>query len=579
MSYQVFISYSHVDNQIAQGLCYKLEDEGVQCWIAPRDIKAGDVWARAISKAIPKCKIMLLVLSSNSNASDQVLREVELAVQKKLVVVPIRIDDIMPTDGMSYYLSTTQWIDIKGKHIDSKFSIISKQIKDILGIVEEKSAAEVPKENKTEIKPKDTKQKSGIDIKRLVFIILPILTIVIACIALIINWNTLFNKDTDLETAAEESETPTEEVVAETTPEITEPVEEESVSVTAEPEEPAKVMYTANDLGMSPDEQISFSDENLDDCIGQTLQHMGYDANERSIESILQIETLIISTQDAEETFLLAGIEREVMLSGYEDYYKCVADNIIYSLDGLEYARNLRNLVITGQSFGDLSMLQPLDKLEVVYLPNNHIDNIESLANKPDLRIIGLDNNNISDISVLGSSAASATHLYLYGCKSIKDFNVIAEFDELIALGLSDTSVNNVEAFKDLKNLVALRLRFTDMSNWQDLGTIASIETLESLYISDTDIDDIGFLSNYTNLQDLYSSNTNIADIQVLKNLDNLKYVNIMNTNVEDFSVFDNMNIDEIYMNQKLYDNNIVLGQKLIVNGSKIYTENGYVGD
>ena len=120
MTHQTFISYSHLDSQIAFALCNKLEEKGIGCWIAPRNITPGKKWANEIANAIPNSKIMIIILSASSNASEQVLREVEIAINHKLVIIPIRIEDIMPTGGMQYYLAKLKWIDIKGKKIDGK---------------------------------------------------------------------------------------------------------------------------------------------------------------------------------------------------------------------------------------------------------------------------------------------------------------------------------------------------------------------------------------------------------------------------------------------------------------------------
>lgn len=608
MSYQVFISYSHIDSQIAHGLCYKLEDEGIKCWIAPRDIKAGDVWAKAISKSIPKCKVMLLVLSSNSNSSDQVLREVELAVQKKLVIIPVRIDDIVPTEGMSYYLATTHWINIKGKQLDSKFSIVSKQIRDILGIVEEKSVQVRPAKEKTfeekVSKAKTTEKEAaeklkdinavkkgaaGLNKKTKFIIGLPLLLIAVVIVVLIMNWNYLFNKNSDSEVDLNVSSEPIEEIMDESTPEPKETLGTTEIENTLSAEqtpnftpEPEEIIYTSEDLGMSPDEQITFSDSNLDNCIGQTLEHLGWGAGDRSIESVLEIETLIISTTDAEENFVLAGIEREVMLSGYNDYYKCVMDNTIYSLEGLEYLKNLKNLIITGHSLDDVSALKPLEsleRLEIIYLIECKITNIEFLSSYPNIHFIGLDRNDITDISVLKLYKDSLVNLTFSGCKKIENFSVVAELDNLIGVALDGTSFNNIDILKDLQNLIAIRLSHTNVDNWEALGTIASVQSMESLFLSYTQINDISFLKNYSNLQDLYCDNTYISNIEVLGSLRTLKNLYIMNTDVTDFSVLDGMHVEEIYMDQKLYDDNLALGQKLIVNGSRIYTENGYMGD
>ena len=123
MSHDIFISHSSIDKTIADSVCAGLENAGLRCWVAPRDIRAGDSWGSSIIDAIATSKIMVIVFSSNSNASKQVMREVERAVQKDVVVVPFRIDEVQPSKDMEYFLSATHWLDAitpnMEKHIDN----------------------------------------------------------------------------------------------------------------------------------------------------------------------------------------------------------------------------------------------------------------------------------------------------------------------------------------------------------------------------------------------------------------------------------------------------------------------------
>lgn len=114
MTHQVFISHSAKNKAVADTILEKLEDAGVGCWIAPRDIQPGDSWGGAILRAIGACKILVVILSENSNASHQVLREVERAVQKNVTIIPFRIEEITPSDDLEYFLSTTHWLDAYG---------------------------------------------------------------------------------------------------------------------------------------------------------------------------------------------------------------------------------------------------------------------------------------------------------------------------------------------------------------------------------------------------------------------------------------------------------------------------------
>lgn len=109
--HQVFISYSHKDEKIREAVCKKLEAEGIKCWYAPRDIQPGEEWADTITKALQQCKVMVLIFTDNSNTSNQVLREVGLAVDFKKAIIPFKCDDSIPSGSMQYYLSTLHWLN------------------------------------------------------------------------------------------------------------------------------------------------------------------------------------------------------------------------------------------------------------------------------------------------------------------------------------------------------------------------------------------------------------------------------------------------------------------------------------
>jgi arabinogalactan oligomer/maltooligosaccharide transport system substrate-binding protein len=111
MAHDIFISYSHKDKAIADAICANLENAGARCWIAPRDIAPGQDWPTAISDAIASSRIMVLVFSANSNSSDDVGRELILAANNKLIIIPFKIENIPPEPGKQYYLARTHWLD------------------------------------------------------------------------------------------------------------------------------------------------------------------------------------------------------------------------------------------------------------------------------------------------------------------------------------------------------------------------------------------------------------------------------------------------------------------------------------
>ena len=88
-----------------------LEAQGLKCWIAPRDISPSADWAAEIIDAISAARVMLLVFSASSNRSPQVRREVERAVHKGVTVLPFRIEDVLPSKSLEFFLSAQHWLD------------------------------------------------------------------------------------------------------------------------------------------------------------------------------------------------------------------------------------------------------------------------------------------------------------------------------------------------------------------------------------------------------------------------------------------------------------------------------------
>jgi hypothetical protein len=111
MARDVFISYSQPDHDCAHELVERLEGQGVDCWIAPRDIAPSADWAAEIVDAISSARVMILVYSANSNLSPQVRREVERAVHKQLSILTFRIEDVPPSKSLEFFLSAQHWMD------------------------------------------------------------------------------------------------------------------------------------------------------------------------------------------------------------------------------------------------------------------------------------------------------------------------------------------------------------------------------------------------------------------------------------------------------------------------------------
>ncbi len=128
-----FISYASQDKEMAYPLCQFLEAQGVGCWIAPRDVSPGSNYAEEIVKAIDATPITLLLLSSHANQSVHVANEIERATSKRKRVIPIRLEEVLPSPGIELHLAATQWVDAWHLTADQLATQLAENFRGVLG--------------------------------------------------------------------------------------------------------------------------------------------------------------------------------------------------------------------------------------------------------------------------------------------------------------------------------------------------------------------------------------------------------------------------------------------------------------
>jgi hypothetical protein len=130
--HEVFVSYSQPDIDVAYELVSRVEAHGIECWIAPRDVTGGMEWAAEIVSAIAASKVMVLIFSASANNSPQVLREVRLAIDKGVRVVPFRIADVAPSAGQEFFLRGQHWVDAFPPPIEPHYARLCTYLNTIL---------------------------------------------------------------------------------------------------------------------------------------------------------------------------------------------------------------------------------------------------------------------------------------------------------------------------------------------------------------------------------------------------------------------------------------------------------------
>ncbi|HVF72413.1 MAG TPA: toll/interleukin-1 receptor domain-containing protein [Chthoniobacterales bacterium] len=133
MAHDVFISHSSRDKPVSDAVCSALENAGIRCWVAPRDVQPGRSFAGEITRAIQQSRAMVLIFSAHSNTSEQVLREVQLAVEARLHILQFRIEEVLLNDDLKYYLSTPHWLDALTPPLEGHLHRLSTSISALLG--------------------------------------------------------------------------------------------------------------------------------------------------------------------------------------------------------------------------------------------------------------------------------------------------------------------------------------------------------------------------------------------------------------------------------------------------------------
>jgi hypothetical protein len=132
MAHDVFVSYSNRNKAVADAVCATLEAHGVRCWIAPRDVTPGREWGECIIDAIEGSRVMVLIFTADANASHQIRREVERAVNRGVVILPFRIEDVFPGRALEFFIGNVQWLDALTPPIEPHLRNLTESVKVLL---------------------------------------------------------------------------------------------------------------------------------------------------------------------------------------------------------------------------------------------------------------------------------------------------------------------------------------------------------------------------------------------------------------------------------------------------------------
>jgi hypothetical protein len=150
MAHEVFISHSVKDKVTADAVCAMLESNGIRCWIAPRDVMPGMEWGASIIGAIKQARVMVLVFTASANSSPQIRKELERAVHHEVVILPFRVENVIPDEALEYFIGNVHWLDALTPPLEAHLKNLAGTIKTLLARTEPRDAPPLPKTTRGE---------------------------------------------------------------------------------------------------------------------------------------------------------------------------------------------------------------------------------------------------------------------------------------------------------------------------------------------------------------------------------------------------------------------------------------------
>lgn len=108
MRNQVFICYATPDLDTAKKFYIHFKKANIKAWLAPKRLHPGDNWKEKIVEGLDKSALLFLLWSKAAAESENVEREISLAVEEKLAIVRVNLDETPLVGGPRYDLCLFQ---------------------------------------------------------------------------------------------------------------------------------------------------------------------------------------------------------------------------------------------------------------------------------------------------------------------------------------------------------------------------------------------------------------------------------------------------------------------------------------
>ena len=128
MNEEVFISYAAKDRERVLSLVKRLRTAGVTVWIDQAGIDVATMWSQEIVNAIRDSKVMLLSISPHSTESENVVKELALASERKKPIIPVYLEPADIPGTMEYQLAGIQRVEYFLENEDAAFNAMVRSL-------------------------------------------------------------------------------------------------------------------------------------------------------------------------------------------------------------------------------------------------------------------------------------------------------------------------------------------------------------------------------------------------------------------------------------------------------------------
>lgn len=527
----IFISYKNEEFNEALVVKTALENNGIDCWMAPMSIGAGSSYAAEIPSAIRNCDAFLLILSEKAQESKWIPRELDQAINNNKLILPYLIENCDLNDEFAFYLANVQYYDAT----NNKETVLSRVVDDIKKLLnvdtfemteiedsivdEEKSfpsleeAERDDSKKQKKSKKKSVKSAKNTTIKKhkkpLVIVGCVFLAIVIIATSIgIYNINNIFwigsnqYKKSDVYVALEGESITNEDILN---------MEKMDDIQTISFKKCHLKGIDLNRILKLVSNSVIFDECSINNEDIANLNVKNTELSEIVFDNNPELTDLSVLKTYASSLTSLSFDNCSVNdLSFLKDLVNLTSlsaeNNGISDISNLKYCKNISSLKLSSNQIASLEAIRELSGIMKLDVSNNQIASLAPLE-----KLIYLDDFNASD-------------------NKLTDISGLSNVTQLVYVNLSDNEIVDVSVLSKS----SLKLNKIDISNNKvaDISSLAVCNFINEFIAKNNALTDISAIKNWADLSKIDVSFNQISDISSLSGCLKLDYVDLSDNKI-----------------------------------------------